>query len=233
MRRRRSYNQYCSLAHALDRVGDRWTLLLIRQLLTGPKRFKDLVRDLPGIGTNLLAARLRELKREGVVEQRRLPPPAGSWVYELTPVGRGLEPALVALGRWGLQFLGRHRKGQPYRPSWAMAGMKITFRPEASEGVRETYEYCIDSEVFHARVGEGSCEVEQGPAWQPAFILTTDVRTLLKLASRELELRGALAKGVAQFAGSREAFARSVAVFGLPPLTSLPPASRPNRSASG
>ena len=97
----RTYNQYCGLARALDLVGERWALLVVRELVLGPKRFTDLQAGLPGIGTNILSARLRELEESGVVARRTLPPPAASAVYELTPYGRELEPAVDALGRRG------------------------------------------------------------------------------------------------------------------------------------
>src|SRR5712691_3728539 len=98
---RRSYNQYCALARALDVVGERWTLLLVRELLLGPRRYKDLLDGLPGIGTNLLADRLKHLEDAGMIRRVVLPPPAGSAVYELTELGRRLEPAVFELGRWG------------------------------------------------------------------------------------------------------------------------------------
>src|SRR5919202_4903626 len=101
-----SYRQYCAVARGLDLVGERWTLLIVRDLLTGPKRYTDLLAGLPGIGTNLLATRLRELEQHGLVARRVLPPPAGSTVYELTDVGQTLEPVVLALGRWGRRLLG-------------------------------------------------------------------------------------------------------------------------------
>src|SRR5216117_1868167 len=99
---RRSYNQFCPLARTLDIIGERWTLLIVRELAIGPRRFKDLIDDLPGIGTNLLAARLKELERHGILGRRTLPPPAGSKVYELTERGRSLFAALIPLAQWGL-----------------------------------------------------------------------------------------------------------------------------------
>src|SRR5436305_7874524 len=102
----RSYDQYCAVARGLDVIGDRWTLLLVRDLLLGPKRYKDLLEGLPGIGTNLLAARLRELERAEVIERHALPPPAGSTVYQLTPTGEALQPVMMSIGRWGGRFLG-------------------------------------------------------------------------------------------------------------------------------
>src|SRR5713226_8893328 len=99
---KRSYNQFCPLARSLDILGEGWTLLIIRNLVMGPQRYKDLLDNLPGIGTNLLAARLKELEREGIIHRRKLPPPAGSVVYDLTQLGRGLEETVLALSRWGL-----------------------------------------------------------------------------------------------------------------------------------
>lgn len=216
MVRKRSYKQYCSLALALDRVGDRWTLLIFRQLLTGPKRFKDLLEDLPGIGTNLLAARLRQLERDRFIRRRTLPSPAGSTVYELTDTGRTLEPSLVALGQWGLQFMVLPKKGQAYRPSYAIAGMKITFRPEVARGLRETHEYEIDGQIFHVRVEGGACQTRQGPGRDPAFRLTTDTQTLQRLATRQLDIEEALSSGAARLRGNAKALARAARIFGLP-----------------
>src|SRR5215217_7201539 len=115
---RRSYRQYCAMARALDVLGERWTLLIVRELLTGPKRFKDLLGGLPGIGTNLLAGRLKELEGEGLLRRTTLPPPAGSAVYELTGRGRDLEPVLMGLARWGVDLLGEPRPGEAFKPAW-------------------------------------------------------------------------------------------------------------------
>jgi DNA-binding HxlR family transcriptional regulator len=101
--RSRSYNQYCGLAYALDIVGERWTLLIIRELIAGPRRFTDLVDGLPGISTNLLSQRLKRLERQALLRRRVLPPPAGSAVYELTSLGQALETTLLELSRWGSQ----------------------------------------------------------------------------------------------------------------------------------
>ncbi|MBP8252561.1 MAG: helix-turn-helix transcriptional regulator [Herpetosiphon sp.] len=101
----RSYQQLCGLAYALDRVGERWTILIIRELIAGPRRFKDLLRGLPDISTNLLVERLKTLEQFGLIRRTTLPPPASMKVYELTRMGRALEPTLLELGRWGKQFL--------------------------------------------------------------------------------------------------------------------------------
>src|SRR5215212_1502533 len=121
---KRSYGQYCTVARALDVVGERWTLLLVRELSTGPKRFKDLVGGLPGIGTNLLAARLKTLEQQGIVQRATLPPPAGSNVYELTGLGRSLEPVIVALSRWGAKLLDAPHEDDDLRAGWAAVAMR-------------------------------------------------------------------------------------------------------------
>jgi len=213
---RRRYRQNCALALALDVVGERWTLLLVRELLTGPKRFRDLLANLPGIGTNLLAARLKDLEQAGLIRRGTLPPPAGSAVYELTDTGSALEPSVVALAGWGARYAGSPRKGYAYRANWVAVGMKFAFRPEAARGVQETYEYHIDGEVFHVLVEGGRCEVRQAPAPQPAFRLTSDANTLLQIANGAMPLQKAIDSGALLVEGSRQAFARSLKIFRLP-----------------
>src|SRR5918994_1233190 len=135
---KRRYDQYCALARALDVVGERWTLLLVRELLLGPKRYTDLLEGLPGIGTNLLAARLKELERNGVVERVRLAPPAASTVYELTEYGRRLEPAVIALTQWGGRRLGRPKQGEHFRPEWLATAMQASYRPAPAAVIART-----------------------------------------------------------------------------------------------
>src|SRR5438105_2781937 len=134
----RSYDQFCGIARALDLVGERWALLVIRDLILGPKRFTDLRRGLPGIGTNVLAARLQELERNGVIERRALPPPAASTVYELTDHGRELEGPLLAVGRWGALSMGARQPGQTLRSEWFGVALKAFFRPDASRPAPDT-----------------------------------------------------------------------------------------------
>src|SRR5688572_22779601 len=124
---RRTYRQYCGVASALDVVGERWTLLVVRELLLGPRRYTDLARGLPGIGEGLLAARLRDLEARGLVGRRKLFPPASSVVYELTEAGRELEPILDGLARWGARWLGTPTDADAIRPRWVMLAMKTRF----------------------------------------------------------------------------------------------------------
>ncbi len=198
----RRYGQYCFLASALDVVGERWTLLIVRELLAGPKRYVDLLQGLPGIGTNLLAARLKQLAAEGVVQQRKLPPPAGSAVYELTDLGRKLRPALIELARWGRE-LGSPAEAQVFRAEWAVLFLRSLVRgATAPTDIDAAYEFHVDGEIFHIRVGNGQIEVEQGPASGPASVLLTDAETLFAVGSGELMPPRAVAQGRIRLQGA-------------------------------
>ena len=128
------YDQYCPIAHALSLVGERWSLLVVRELLKGPRRYTDLAGGLPGIGTNILATRLRELEAGGVVHKRRLPPPAASTVYELTEYGAGLEEAIYAIARWGARSLGPAGERRASIPSGASTPSRRCSIPERARG---------------------------------------------------------------------------------------------------
>jgi DNA-binding HxlR family transcriptional regulator len=167
----RSYDQCCGLAYALDLVGDRWTLLIIRELYAGPRRFKDLMEGLPGISTNLLTERLKSLEQGGLLARRTLPPPAGSTVYELTPLACGLEKTLLELGRWGSQFVPPAcEESHLLRLSSYALTHKTFFRPQLAQGVHDTYELHIDDEVLHVRVEDGEMLVRQGEAPQATSV---------------------------------------------------------------
>ncbi len=118
------YGQRCPLARALDVVGDRWNLLVVRELMVGPRRYTDLLDGLPGIGTNILAARLRDLGEAGIVTRRSLPPPTAVTVYELTEAGRALGPSLTALRNWGAAYAPPPRGGDSMRPAWAAQAVR-------------------------------------------------------------------------------------------------------------
>jgi DNA-binding HxlR family transcriptional regulator len=175
----RTYDQFCGVARALDLVGERWALLVVRDLLLGPKRFTDLRRGLPGIGTNVLAARLQELERNGVVERRTLPPPAASTVYELTEYGRTLEGPLLALGRWGALSMGTRQPGQALRSEWLALALKAFFRPEAAADLEAEIELRFADGTFLARVDRGSLVVVPASPNGADLVVTTDVETLI------------------------------------------------------
>ncbi|MBA3473174.1 MAG: transcriptional regulator [Rubrobacter sp.] len=211
---KRSYNQYCAVARAMDVVGERWTLLIVRELLTGPKRFKDLLEGLPGIGTNLLTARLKDLEGYEVVRRATLPPPAASRVYELTELGRSLEPVVMGLARWGLKFLGASREEEDRQPAWAMVALRSVLKPEATGETRESYEVRVDGEVFHAWVADGETEVRQGSAADPDLVVRSDTQTLLAVAAGRIEPAEAVAAGTIGIEGDRDARERCMKMLG-------------------
>ena len=210
MGEKRSYGQYCTVARALDVVGERWTLLLVRELSTGPKRFKDLLEGLPGIGTNLLASRLKTLEGEGVVRRATLPPPAGSSVYELTALGRSLEPVITALSRWGARFLSVPREDDDLRAGWAAVAMRSVLGQGAAGGRPGTYEFRIDGEAFHVRVVDGGeegerVEARQGSVPDPDLVVVGDAETFLAVASGKIGPEQAMKSGALRVEGDREA----------------------------
>ena len=211
----RSYRQYCGVARALDLVGERWALLVVRELVLGPKRFTDLQNGLPGIGTNILAARLRQLERGGVVRRRTLPPPAASAVYELTGYGRELEEIVLALGRWGAKTLGMREPGEALRGEWLAVALRAFFRPEQAHGVHETYELRLGPDAFHAVVDDGSLNVGSGPASEPDLVLEADVDTMLALLGGALTPTEAVATGAVRARGDLELLERLPALFAI------------------
>jgi DNA-binding HxlR family transcriptional regulator/putative sterol carrier protein len=211
---KRSYNQYCGVARAMDVLGERWTLLIVRELLTGPKRFKDLLEGLPGIGTNLLTARLKDLEGYSVVRRVTLPPPAASRVYELTELGRSLEPVVMGLARWGLTFLGASREEDDRQPAWAMVALKSVLNSEATGETRETYEFRVDDEVFHVWIADGETEVRQGSAADPDLVVRSDTQTFLAVAAGRIEPTEAVRAGAIGTEGDRDARERCMKMLG-------------------
>ncbi|QIJ65504.1 winged helix-turn-helix transcriptional regulator [Streptomyces sp. JB150] len=189
---RRSYDQYCSAARALDVVGDRWTLLIVRELLAGPRRYTDLHADLPGVSTDVLASRLKDMERDGLTARRRLPPPGAAYVYELTSRGRQLLPVLQALGTWGQAELGERRPTDAVRAHWFALPLL-----RALEGETGVVEVRLDEGEFHLHAGAGDGPVYgDGPApGEPDARLAMDVATCTALGRGELTLRDAVRDG--------------------------------------
>jgi DNA-binding HxlR family transcriptional regulator len=163
----RRYDQYCPVAHALELVGERWSLLVVRELLHGPLRYTDLAERLPGIGTNVLASRLRDLETGGIVARRMLPPPAASRVYELTEYGRGLRPVMRELARWGARSLGPPTADDELFPGWLENALETLLAPTAPPG---RFEFRVGDEV--ASVVDG--EVQPGSVEQPDVVVEGD-----------------------------------------------------------
>src|SRR5688500_3079456 len=182
LRSMRSYDQYCPLAKALDVIGERWTPLILRDLALGPKRFTDLSDRLVGIAPNLLSQRLRTLEGHGIVQKRKLPPPAAAQVYELTELGSELGPALFELARWGTRFLGPVAPGETFRLEWLLPLLDDFADREAARGVREMYEFRIDGAVFHVEVDDGTVNIRPGPPPRdPDLLVETDFQTFAEV----------------------------------------------------
>src|SRR5919201_215000 len=178
----KSYNQYCGLAYALDRVGERWTLLIIRELAAGPRRFTDLMEGLPGISTNLLSERLKTLEQQGLVGRRVLPPPAASTVYELTAVGQALENAMLELGKWGSQWLPASLEDHALPSVGAIVlAIKAFFHPDRAQSVNETYELHLGDEVLAVHIKQSEIQIWQGAALKPDAVFYTGMEPFLEV----------------------------------------------------
>ncbi len=213
--RRRTYDDGCAAAHALDLVGERWALLVVRELLLGPKRFTDLRVGLPNASPNVLSQRLRELEGAGVVRRRKLPPPAASRVYELTDWGLELEPVIVSLGRWGVR--------SPTKPRDVGLGVdslvlsfRTMFDPRAAEGLSASYELRLGEDLFRAEVAGGRFEIERGTAQRPDAIFEADAATLAALVYEGRDLAEALRSGAASIEGDGTEVERFLTLFPLP-----------------
>jgi DNA-binding HxlR family transcriptional regulator len=216
---RRSYEQYCAVAKALDVVGERWTLLVLRDLVhLGPRRYKDLLDGLPGIGTNLLADRLRRLEANGLVRRRLLPPPAGSVVYELTELGRGLEPAIVELGRFGGAFMAERASCDVFLPTGHVSAIRATFRPEPARGVVLACELRVDGQALSIRIDDGTVDAAPGPSPDADVVIETDVDTSIELMLRRMSPSEALTRGVVRVEGALDDFERAIDLLAwIPP----------------
>src|SRR3954453_14905766 len=191
----RRFDEYCPVANALSIVGERWALLIVRELLGGPRRYTDLTAGLPGIGTKVLATRLGELEDGGVVQRRKLPPPAASTVYELTEYGAGLEEVIHAIARWGARSLGLPRREDDLDPEWGLSAFPALLYPERARGLTETYVIRIDDDVFTVRLLDGSLQTELGATDGADLDVAMPMDTFFALASGEVSVDEALAQG--------------------------------------
>jgi DNA-binding HxlR family transcriptional regulator/putative sterol carrier protein len=205
----RAYHQYCPVAHALDQVGDRWELLIVRELMLGQRRYTDLAEALPGIGSNVLATRLRELEASGVVRKTKLPPPWAVTVYELTERGRELDAVLQALAAWGASTLGPPEAGD----CWSMYAVHARFRPEAA--VDGTYEIrFVGGETISLQVKDGELVAMKLPAEEPDLVVEATPEELHKVISGDVTPRTAVSEGrVRLLAGSAKELGQLTSMF--------------------
>ena len=210
----KTYDQYCGVARALDVVGERWTLLVVRELYGGPKRYTDLLAGIPGIATDMLAARLKTLEENELVARRVLPPPAASTVYELTELGRRLEPVLRELGKFGVEFLGK-RRGETFRIHWLELPVRMMFRPERATGAPMVIQFESGGEAFHARIGDGAMETVAGAYDAPDVVFAGDVETLARASKDRSVAEEAVAKGKLKMRGNKKDIVRALEVLGI------------------
>lgn len=205
----KAYHQYCPVAHALDQVGDRWELLIVRELMLGQRRYTDLAEALPGIGSNILASRLRDLEEAGIVRKTKLPPPWAVTVYELTGRGRELDGVLRALASWGARTLGPPEAGD----CWSMYAVHARFRPE--EAVDGTYEIrFVDGETISLQVTGGELVAMKLPADDPDLVVEAPPEELHKVISGAVSAQTAVSEGrVELLTGSAAELARLAAMF--------------------
>lgn len=196
----RTYGQYCGFARALEVVGERWALMIVRDLLVGPKRFGELQRGLPGIPSNILTARLKELEEAGIAERRLLD---RSVVYALTAEGRDLEESVITLGRWGAKRLGEPREEEVVTDDSIASALLATFRPESAGRRNVSFELRVGEVVVNARVRNGSVAVGRGPAEKPDAVITAGPQLRLLMA-REITPAQALKQRIVTVEGGKE-----------------------------
>lgn len=193
----RSYDQFCALAKALDIVGDRWTLLIVRELLVRPCRYTDLYKGLPGIATNLLARRLEELEAAGLVSREAAPPPIATTLFHLTPRGRELEPVIAALGRWGAPVLAEATGKEVFRSHWYALPVSLYVQDNAPADRPVSIEVAApDGTVTIETVGDGSVHVRMGRAAKPDLRMEGPPNVVLSVLSGKLKPSAARAKGL-------------------------------------
>lgn len=212
---KRDYGQFCGLAGALNVIGERWTLLIVRELLVGPVRFGELLDDLPGMGPNLLTERLRELVDRGVVAQRSVPGDARARRYELTDVGEELRQPVLALAHWGLQFLDEADSTGATRAKWGFLAVQAMVRPDAVPDVHETYEFRVADQVFTISVAGGAVSFGRGPVPDPDLAIDCDTDTFVRIGARLLSPFQAIAGGAVKITGNPEAAQRCTHMLGL------------------
>jgi DNA-binding HxlR family transcriptional regulator len=209
----RVYGQYCGFARALELVGERWALMIVRDLLIGPRRFSDLQRGLPGIPTNILTARLKEMERSGLVERTVQPRESGGGVaYALTQAGKDLEPAVYSLGRWGAKRLGDPRPGETVTPDSLAMALRTTFQPAAAKGKTVSFELRFGEIVLRADVVKGKLAVAHGPSPRPDLIIETGP-ALRPLMAGEITAREALKSGGVRVSGPKPLLDEFVRLF--------------------
>lgn len=220
----RRYGQYCGLARALELIGERWSMLVVRDLMLGPKRYTDLRRGLPRIPESILSARLNDLEQGGVIRRRVLPQLDAAVVYELTEYGGELDQILLRLGLWGARSLGEPAADDVMTVDSAILSLYTTFRPEAAKGVRVLFQVHYGDLVVHALVDDGGLKVAEGPH-PDADLVIRPRRAMLRLLKGELDAVEAVESGQVVIQGPAEYLSLFTELFRIgsspEPLTGL------------
>jgi DNA-binding HxlR family transcriptional regulator len=212
----KQYDQFCPTARSLDILGERWTLLVVRDLLMGPRRYTDLREALPGIATDLLTARLRTLEDAGYVRRRKLPKPTPVTIYELTDSGRRLGLVVLELARIGLDHLGAPTADDNIDPDALVLSLRASFNPGDDQQLEASYQLEVDGEPFAVTVGEGRADTARGTADDPQMTISASASTLAQLLCGTAEPDEAIATGTLELTGPRPQLDRFLQTFSYP-----------------
>lgn len=216
MSTKRRYEDGCAAAHGLDLIGERWALLVVRELLLGPKRFTDLRAGLPGISPNVLTQRLDELERAAIVRRRKLAPPAAAWVYELSEWGMELEPVVMSLGRWAARSPSKPQAG--LGADSLILSFRTMFDAKAAEGLHATIQLNIGEDRFHARIARGHMELIRGTIDHADVTIEADADSLTGVVYAGRKFTDAVRAGELKVEGDKAVAKRFVALFPLPTI---------------
>lgn len=215
MATKRTYHDACGAAKALDLVGERWTLLIVRELILGPKRFTAIRAGLSTISPNVLTQRLNELEEISVVQRRKLPPPASAWVYELTEWGHKLDVVIMELGRWAAQAPSFDAGGVLGADSLLMS-FRTMFQPEAADGLTASYELRLGDDRFTVEIANGRIGVSRDSAAHPDAVFTSTPPVIAGIVYTGDPMDQAIAAGELTIHGDRNAADRFIGLFALP-----------------
>jgi DNA-binding HxlR family transcriptional regulator len=216
MSTKRDYGQFCGLAAGLNVVGERWTLLIIRDLLIAPMRFNGLLENLPGIGPNLLADRLRMLTEHQVIEQLPVEGDSRGKLYKLSPIGEQLRVPVLALAKWGMQFLTEMDSKKVVRDEWGFLAIQSMIIDEhIPADVDEAYEFRVGEQCFAIKVHNGAATFHAGSVPLPNLTITCDAETFIRIGARMLTPFDAIVTGAVKVDGEPEVIHRCTRMLGL------------------
>jgi DNA-binding HxlR family transcriptional regulator len=212
---KRDYGQFCGLAAGLNVIGERWTLLILRELVIGPARFNEIMDNLPGMGPNLLAERLRMLTAHGVIDQLPVSGDGRGKLYRLSELGEQLRGPLLDLARWGMQFLAESDSTGMVSAKWSFLAVQAMVIDDRIPDRDESYEFRVEDEVFTVEVADGAVTFLHSPATNPVLTITSDAESFVRIGARMITPFGALAAGDIKIEGEVDAIHRCTYMLGL------------------